>query len=165
MLIQRLNYKKGITLQSSLWFDEGGEMVLLICIFRISQRKRFLMQRENSSIPWSLKGITFCWQKTANVWMFTRVRICSKRIFKTCTQFKHISETVPSINYQLSKAALHVPTSGSPAGSDIRPRNVVACIVSSEVQCLTCLQWFYFSLVFITLGMNKGTCALLNLNF
>lgn len=58
--------------------------------------------------------------------------------------------------YRLSKAVLLVPTNGSPAGSDIRPRNDVACRVCSEVQCSTCLQWFYFSTSFYHTWHEQG---------
>ena len=57
-------------------------------------------------------------------------------------QKEYLKHTIQphSAFYQLSKAALLVPTNGSPIDSDIRPRNDVACIVCSEVQCSTCLQ-------------------------
>lgn len=64
----------------------------------------------------------------------------SKRIFKT---HKHSWDThIWNISsfYQLSKAALLVPTNGSPVGSDIKPGNDVAYTECSEVQCSTCLQ-------------------------
>lgn len=57
---------------------------------------------------------------------------------------------------QLSKAALLVPTSGSPAASGIRPRRAVACTARREVQCSTCLQWFYFSTSFYHTWHEQG---------
>lgn len=88
--------------------------------------------------------------------MFTGIHIAIQR-----GHFKHTHNLSTHIwngraFYQLSQAALLVPTNGSPAGSDIRPRNDVACIVCSEVQCSTCLQWFYFSTSFYHTWHEQG---------
>ena len=89
----------------------------------------------------------------------------SKRIFKT---HKHSSDTRiwnTSSFYELSKAALLVPQMAAQEAvtSDLE----MMWLVQNAVKCSALLvcNSFIFQLVFITLGMNKGTCALLNLNF
>lgn len=59
----------------------------------------------------------------------------------------HISKTVVlSINFQ--RQPYLCPQMAAQQADIIRPRNAAACIVCSEVQCSTCLQWFYFSTSF-----------------
>lgn len=88
----------------------------------------------------------------------------SERILTTYTQRKHISETVvPSINFQRQPYLCPQVAAQQAVASDLPG----LWPVQHAVKCSALLvcNGFIFRLVFITLGMNKGTCALLNLNF